>query len=103
MRKLALMALAAALLLLPQAAFAQAQPQAPILPQVQAQVQAQAQTVGDVFGLTANQVLAIGIGAVGGVVLAEAIHVAGIPGAVAGGALGNWWYAQNDGAPGVKK
>lgn len=95
MRKFALMALAAALLLFPQLAMAQAQPQAPLLPQVQAQVQAQAQKVGDVFGLTANQVLAIGVGAVGGVIIAEAVHITAILGAVVGGALGNWWYAQN--------
>lgn len=96
MRKLALLVLAAALFFLPQAAMAQAQPQAPLMPQVQAQVQAQAQKVGDVFGLTANQVLYIGAGAIGGLVLAEALHVAGVIGAVAGGALGNWWYAQNE-------
>ncbi len=92
MRKFALMALAAALLLFPQLAMAQAQPQAPLLPQVQAQ----AQKVGDVFGLTANQVLAIGVGAVGGVIIAEALHITAILGAVVGGALGNWWYAQNN-------
>ena len=96
MRKLALLVLAAALFLLPQAAMAQAQPQAPLMPQVQAQVQAQAQKVGDVFGLTANQVLYIGAGAIGGLVVAEAMHVAAVIGAIAGGALGTWWYAQNE-------
>lgn len=108
MRTLALMALAAALYLAPQAAFAQAQPQAPILPQVQAQVQAQAQKIGDVFGLSSNQVLAIGIGAAGGILIAEALHVSAavVIGAIAGGAIGNWWYAQKsaeDIVAGVKK
>ena len=101
MREFALIALAAALLLVPQMAMAQAQPQAPLL----LQVQAQAQKVGDVFGLTANQVLAIGVGAVGGVIIAEAVHATAILGAIVGGALGNWWYAQNsaDLAATVKK
>ena len=107
MRKLsALLVLTAALSLAPQAAMAQAarppaplmppaQSPAPLLPQVQAEIQAQAQKVGDVFGLTANQVVAIGIGIVGGVVVAEAINVAVGLGAVAGGVIGNWWYMEN--------
>ena len=109
MRKLsALLVLAAALSLAPQAAMAQAarppaplmppaqaQAPAPLMPQVQAEIQAQAQKVGDVFGLTANQVVAIGIGIVGGVVVAEAINVAVGLGAVAGGVIGNWWYMEN--------
>ncbi len=107
MRKLsALLVLAAALSLAPQAAMAQAarppaplmppaqaQAPAPLMPQVQAEIQAQAQKLGDVFGLTANQVVAIGI--VGGVVVAEAINVAVGLGAVAGGVIGNWWYMEN--------
>ena len=107
MRKLALLVLAAALCLAPQAAMAQAArppaplmppapAPAPLLPQVQAEIQAQAQKVGDVFGLTANQVLYIGAGAIGGLVVAEALHVAAVIGAIAGGAIGNWWYAQNE-------
>lgn len=106
MRKLALLVLAAALCLAPQAAMAQAArppaplmppapAPAPLLPQVQAEIQAQAQKVGDVFGLTANQVVAIGIGIVGGVVVAEVINVAVGLGAVAGGLIGNWWYVEN--------
>lgn len=109
MRKLAFLVLATALYLVPQAAMAQAarppatplppaqgQAQAPLLPQIQAEVQAQAQKVGDVFGLTANQVLYIGAGAIGGLLVAEGLHVAGLIGAIAGGVLGNWWYAQNE-------
>lgn len=121
MRKLALLVLAAALSLAPQAAMAQAarppaplmppaQAQAPapapLLPQIQAEVQAQAQKVGDAFGLTANQVVAIGIGIVGGVVVAEVINVAVGLGAIAGGVIGNWWYTENAGegvAGSVKK
>ncbi len=116
MRRLALLVLAAALYLVPQAAMAQAarppaplmpqaQAQAPLLPQVQAEIQAQAQKVGDVFGLTANQVVAIGIGVLGGVVIAEAIDVAIILGAIAGGVIGNWWYAENanEGLAGIAK
>ena len=106
MRKLALLVLAAALCLAPQAAMAQAArppaplmppapAPAPLLPQVQAEIQAQAQKVGDVFGLTANQVVAISIGIVGGVVVAEVINVAVGLGAVAGGLIGNWWYVEN--------
>jgi protein-disulfide isomerase len=94
MRRLILIVMAAALYLLPQAAFAQTAPQAPLLPQVQAQVQAQAQKVGDIFGLSADQVVAIGIGAIGGFAVAEAMHLAGILGVFAGGAIGNWWYAK---------
>ena len=52
--------------------------------------------MGDVFGLTANQVLYIGAGAIGGLLVAEGLHVAGLIGAIAGGVLGNWWYAQNE-------
>ena len=116
MRKLAFLVLATALYLVPQAAMAQAarppatplppaqgQAQAPLLPQIQAEVQAQAQKVGDVFGLTANQVVAIGVGIVGGVVVAEVINVAVGLGAVAGGLIGNWWYAENADEGVVKK
>ena len=104
MRKLIFVALAAMLYLLPQTAFAQTTSQ-PLLPQVQAEVQAQAKRVGDVFGLSANQVLAIGIGAVGGFAVAEALHVAAVLGVLAGGVIGNWWYEQNlaEGTAGVAK
>lgn len=53
------------------------------------------QQQGDVFGLNSSQVVAIGVGIVGGVIVAEAVM--GLPvwaGAVAGGLVGNWWYSQ---------
>jgi hypothetical protein len=82
MRKLILAAAMAIIGFLPISAQAQAPAPAPQKP-------------GDMFGLNSSQVVAIGVGIVGGVVIAEA--VIGLPvvaGAVAGGLVGNWWYSQ---------
>lgn len=60
------------------------------------QAQQPAPRSGDMFGLSSSQVVAIGVGAVGGVIVAEAV-VVGLPiwaGAVAGGLVGNWWHSQ---------
>lgn len=76
MRKLALAAVVAMIAFLPFGAQAQQKP-------------------GDVMGLNSSQVVAIGVGIVGGVIVAEAVM--GLPvwaGAVAGGLVGNWWYSQ---------
>ncbi len=76
MRKLILAATVAVLGFLPISAQAQQKP-------------------GDVFGLNSSQVVAIGVGIVGGVIVAEAVM--GLPviaGVVAGGLVGNWWYSQ---------
>ena len=48
------------------------------------------------------------VGAGGGILIAEALHVSAavVIGAIAGGAIGNWWYAQKsaeDIVAGVKK
>lgn len=51
---------------------------------------------GDMFGLSSGQVIAIGVGTIGGVIVAEAVLV-GTPmwiGATVGGLVGNWWYSQ---------
>jgi len=50
---------------------------------------------GDIMGLNSSQVVAIGVGLVGGAIIAEA--VVGMPvwaGAAAGALIGNWYYAQ---------
>ncbi|MBI3707045.1 MAG: hypothetical protein HY246_05130 [Proteobacteria bacterium] len=60
-----------------------------------AQAQQQSQTT-DVMGLNSDQVLAIGLGVVGGVIVVEGLL--GAPawaGVVAGGLIGNWWYSQH--------
>ena len=79
MRKLALVALVAAIHFLPQPASAQVAPKA-----------------GDVFGLNSSQVVAIGVGIVGGIIVTEAVIVSAPAylGAAVGGLVGNWWYAQ---------
>lgn len=79
MRKLFLAAAVALLALLPATGHAQQQ-----------------QKPGDMFGLNSSQVVAIGVGIVGGVIVAEAAAVS-MPawaGALAGGLIGNWWYSQ---------
>ncbi len=59
---------------------------------------------GDVFGLNSNQVVAIGIGLIGGAIVAES--VVGMPvwaGAAAGALVGNWYYSQEGGAPVIRR
>lgn len=79
MRKLALVALVAAIHFVPSVASAQP-----------------AAKKGDVFGLNSSQVVAIGVGVLAGVVLVEAVFVAApiYAGAALGGVVGNWWYSQ---------
>ena len=88
MRKLALIALVAAIHLLPQSASAQVAPK-----------------TGDVFGLNSSQVVAIGVGIVGGIIVAEALLVSApvYLGAAVGGVVGNWWYAQKSVEEGAAK
>ncbi|MGQ0662072.1 MAG: hypothetical protein ACT4P2_00495 [Pseudomonadota bacterium] len=76
MRKLLLVAVIAAIGFLPAAARAQ-------------------QQNGDILGLNSTQVIAIGLGVAGGVIILEGLF--GAPVAVAaltGGLVGNWWYSQ---------
>ncbi len=88
MRKLALIALVAALYFVPQSAMAQVAPKK-----------------GDVFGLNSSQVVAIGVGVVGGIIVAEALLVSApiYAAAAVGGVVGNWWYAQKAEEEAVKK
>ena len=88
MRKLALVALVAAMPFVPQSASAQT-----------------AAKAGDVFGFNSSQVVAIGVGVVGGIIVAEALLLsAPVYGAAAvGGIVGNWWYAQKSEEESVKK
>src|SRR5262245_34420891 len=84
MRKLILAAVLALGFGLVAAPAAQAQAPAPAAPKH-----------GDIMGLNSSQVVAIGIGLVGGAIVAEAI--VGVPvwaGAAAGALIGNWYYAQ---------
>lgn len=88
MRKLLLAAAVAMIGLLPVAGHAQQQQQP--------QQQHQTHKPGDMFGMHSSQVVAIGVGALGGVLVAEAVIVS-MPvwaGALAGGLVGNWWYSQ---------
>jgi hypothetical protein len=69
-----------------------------------AQAQAPAAKPGDVFGLNSSQVVAIGLGVVGGAIVAESI--VGMPvwaGAAAGAIVGNWYYSQEGGAPVIRR
>ncbi len=88
MRKLALIALVAALYFVPQSAMAQA-----------------AAKPGDVFGLNSSQVVAIGVGVVGGIIVAEALLVSApvYAAAAVGGVVGNWWYSQKSVEEAAKK
>ncbi len=88
MRKLALVALVAAMPFVPQSASAQT-----------------ATKAGDVFGLNSSQVVAIGVGIVGGIIVVEALTLSApvYVGAAVGGVVGNWWYAQKAAEEGVKK
>lgn len=80
MRKLALIALVAALPFAPQSASAQTA----------------AGKAGDVFGFNSSQVVAIGVGIVGGIIVIEALTLSApvYVGAAVGGVVGNWWYSQ---------
>lgn len=80
MRKVLLAAVVALIGLLPLTAQAQ---------------QAPAGKPGDVFGLNSSQVVAIGVGMLGGAIIAEG--VVGMPvwaGAAAGAIVGNWYHSQ---------
>ena len=88
MRKLVLAAVVALIALVP----------------LSAQAQQPAGKPGDVFGLNSSQVVAIGIGVLGGAILAE--NIIGMPvwaGAAAGAIVGNWYYSQEGGAPVIRR
>jgi hypothetical protein len=65
-------------------------------------VQAPSAPTLSVEGLSSAKILAIGIGAVLGVVAAEAVlagDTVGLLGGVAGGVLAAWWYDSASGSP----
>jgi hypothetical protein len=64
--------------------------------------QAPAAKPGDVFGLNSSQVIAIGLGVLGGSIVAEGVVGAPVwAGAAAGALIGNWYYSQQGDAPGA--
>jgi hypothetical protein len=73
-----------------------------LLPLAAQAQQAPAGKPGDVFGLNSSQVVALGLGLVGGAIVAESVIGAPVwAGAAAGALIGNWYYSQQGDAPGA--